>query len=212
MGRWADRESDAERLPEGFERVGYDADTQTYTFRDREGRYYESTSGNRYGTLRPINGGNAGRQSFSSEEESETEPMGSGFKAGDEEGLNGDSELAEWQIEARRNRRARRQLAGKNPFEDGNRQAVKMMLPFVLLVLVFLLVIFKFLMSVGADEAGSQIHCKEGFEKVEVQSDETCWAIAKAHGLSVADLLTLEGNEEIDCAVLQVGQQMCVPN
>ncbi|KAF2674081.1 hypothetical protein BT63DRAFT_473858 [Microthyrium microscopicum] len=53
MGRWADRESDSERLPEGMRRVGYDADTQTYTFQDEEGNFYEGAPGARYGTLYP---------------------------------------------------------------------------------------------------------------------------------------------------------------
>lgn len=45
---------DEHRLPHGMERVGYDADTQTYTYRDRaEGRYYEGESGARYGVLHP---------------------------------------------------------------------------------------------------------------------------------------------------------------
>ena len=60
MGRWADMDSvrkkhpcglevpplttkqDAERLPSGLERIGYDSDTQVYTFRDSEGNTYES--------------------------------------------------------------------------------------------------------------------------------------------------------------------------
>ena len=34
MGRWAYLDTDEERLPEGMRRVGYDARTQTYTYRD----------------------------------------------------------------------------------------------------------------------------------------------------------------------------------
>lgn len=30
-------DSDEERLPEGMERIGYDADTETYTYRDADG-------------------------------------------------------------------------------------------------------------------------------------------------------------------------------
>jgi hypothetical protein len=32
-------------------RVGYDADTQRYTFRDADGSLWESAEGSRYGTL-----------------------------------------------------------------------------------------------------------------------------------------------------------------
>jgi hypothetical protein len=39
-------------LPDGFERIGYDADTQRYTFRDaRDGSLWEGGEGAEYGTL-----------------------------------------------------------------------------------------------------------------------------------------------------------------
>jgi len=40
------------RLPSGMRRVGYDADTQTYTYQDEDGSYWEGAQGARYGTLR----------------------------------------------------------------------------------------------------------------------------------------------------------------
>ncbi|KAG9190588.1 hypothetical protein G6011_08676 [Alternaria panax] len=100
MGRWTDMDSDAGRLPDGFERIGYDADTQTYTFRDASGRIYESEPGNRYGELRAT-----GERS---------KPIA------DEERLE--------QYEA---------------MEDDNTSAMRMMLPFVLLIFVFLFLVFK---------------------------------------------------------------------
>lgn len=37
-----------------MERMGYDADTQTYSYRDTAtGKYYEGEEGNRYGKLHP---------------------------------------------------------------------------------------------------------------------------------------------------------------
>lgn len=55
MGRWSYLDTDEERLPEGIRRTGYDADTQTYTYTDRQGRLYEGVPGARYGTLRRVN-------------------------------------------------------------------------------------------------------------------------------------------------------------
>ncbi|TGJ87736.1 hypothetical protein E0Z10_g1061 [Xylaria hypoxylon] len=55
MARWSEYDTDEERLPEGMQRIGYDADTQTYTFRDVDGAIWESASGNRYGQLRRVN-------------------------------------------------------------------------------------------------------------------------------------------------------------
>ena len=41
------------RLPDGMESVGYDADTEVYTYQDSDGYYYQSEPGVRYGLLRP---------------------------------------------------------------------------------------------------------------------------------------------------------------
>jgi len=49
MPRFTDPDSDSERLPDGMYRVGYDADTQIYTFRDRHsGGYFEGPAGVRH--------------------------------------------------------------------------------------------------------------------------------------------------------------------
>jgi hypothetical protein len=47
-------DSDEERLPEGMTRVGYDADTQTYTYQDADGSYWEGPEGARYGNLHRV--------------------------------------------------------------------------------------------------------------------------------------------------------------
>ncbi|KAH8847602.1 hypothetical protein MCOR27_004471 [Pyricularia oryzae] len=66
MGRWSHLDTDEERLPEGMVRIGYDADDETYTFRDeRDGSIWESAPGCRYGRLRQISEGtrsNVGQQ------------------------------------------------------------------------------------------------------------------------------------------------------
>ncbi|KAI3336668.1 carbohydrate-binding module family 50 protein [Xylariaceae sp. AK1471] len=54
MSRWSHYDTDEERLPEGMQRIGYDADSQTYTFRDAEGGIWESAPGNRYGQLQRV--------------------------------------------------------------------------------------------------------------------------------------------------------------
>lgn len=40
-----------ERLPEGMQLVGYDADEQTYHYQDQDGSYWESEPGARYSVL-----------------------------------------------------------------------------------------------------------------------------------------------------------------
>ncbi|KAM7206131.1 hypothetical protein V8F20_002913 [Naviculisporaceae sp. PSN 640] len=51
MGRWSHFDTDEERLPDGMKRVGYDADTQVYTYRDTDGSYWEGAPGVQYGKL-----------------------------------------------------------------------------------------------------------------------------------------------------------------
>jgi hypothetical protein len=50
--RWDN--DDDERLPEGMVRIGYDADTQIYTFRDADGSLWEGEPGCRYGKLHRV--------------------------------------------------------------------------------------------------------------------------------------------------------------
>ncbi|KAL2128354.1 hypothetical protein VTI74DRAFT_9295 [Chaetomium olivicolor] len=54
MGRWSHLDTDEERLPEGMTRVGYDADTQVYTYRDSDGSYWEGAPGCQYGKLHRV--------------------------------------------------------------------------------------------------------------------------------------------------------------
>ncbi|KAI3607987.1 carbohydrate-binding module family 50 protein [Moniliophthora roreri] len=54
MGRWTQYEEAEHRLPEGFTRTGYDADTGRYTYEDREGRQYRSEPYTEYGKLTPV--------------------------------------------------------------------------------------------------------------------------------------------------------------
>jgi hypothetical protein len=151
-----------------MQRIGYDADTQTYTFRDRDGTIYESESGNRYGELWP-----AGRGP----------------------------------------RRSAQQVQQHNAqIQRGNRESIKMILPFALLVLAFLFLLFRYLGAAGTHaDLGEQVNCAQGDSPIQVVAKDTCYEIAKAHGLGVEELLAVEGNEMIDCDHLRVGQKICVP-
>ena len=57
MSRFSRYDTDEERLPDGMTRVGYDADTQVYTFQDSDGSLWESAPGCQYGQLTRV--GNA---------------------------------------------------------------------------------------------------------------------------------------------------------
>ncbi|KAI1331103.1 carbohydrate-binding module family 50 protein [Xylariaceae sp. FL0255] len=74
-GRWSEYDTDAERLPEGMQRIGYDADDQTYTFRDADGSIWESAPGNRYGQLRRVTTTLPSYGDDEEEEASATQPL-----------------------------------------------------------------------------------------------------------------------------------------
>ncbi|KAJ7242032.1 hypothetical protein C8J57DRAFT_1142647 [Mycena rebaudengoi] len=53
-------EEDSSRLPEGMQRIAYDADSERYTFRDHEGNIFMGPRGEDYGVLTPVDSGQPG--------------------------------------------------------------------------------------------------------------------------------------------------------
>ncbi|KAF9024875.1 hypothetical protein BDP27DRAFT_1248574 [Rhodocollybia butyracea] len=51
MGRWTQYDEDDYRLPYGFKRIGYDADTGKYTFQDRSGNTWNGAPHQQYGVM-----------------------------------------------------------------------------------------------------------------------------------------------------------------
>lgn len=71
MSRFSHYDTDEERLPEGMTRVGYDADTQTYTYRDADGSYWEGPPGAQYGRLTRVSNGSSNNTAGQDGEENE---------------------------------------------------------------------------------------------------------------------------------------------
>jgi hypothetical protein len=167
-----------------MQRIGYDTDTERYTFRDANGNLFESEPGSRYGEFRPA--GHEPPQSTSY-----TPPK----------------DIEERNLAVDRNHRA----------------AVRTMLPFALLIFVFLLLVFRgfnggFGFGGGgsdkmrADHGISQIlDCHNGNRQIQIEKGDTCWTIAEGHSLGVDELLELQRNADVDCDQLRIGQGMCVP-
>lgn len=158
MSRYRDYEDQDEyRLPEGFERVGYDADTQTYTYRAPDGTTHSGASGNQYGRLVPA------------------------------------SSLTD---------------AEHQELVRDNREAWRYMLPFFLIVIVFL---FCVIAPPWKKNFGwsTPFTCDEGSFVHTISSGETCWKIAEMYSTSVDQLESL--NLKLNCDTLQVGGQLCVP-
>ncbi|KAI0455418.1 hypothetical protein F5B21DRAFT_472236 [Xylaria acuta] len=160
MARWSEYDTDEERLPEGMQRIGYDADTQVYTFQDADGALWESAPGNRYGQLRRV--ADATLPSYGEDDESSsspTQPLTYGAPGGS------GGRQASW------------------------RQEMMPLLNWFLLVGLFLLVMVWFISrgSGGSHEVARS--CGDDATPHKIKAGDTCWAIAEAGSISVDVLL-----------------------
>lgn len=185
MPRWSEFDTDEERLPEGFQRIGYDADTQVYTFRDAEGKAWESAPGNRYGRLHPVSTSATPLPSYDDDDDDDnSNPMQPLTYGG---GIQQQQQQTSW------------------------RHDMMPLLNWFLLVGLFLLGVIWFI-SRGGGEGGDKgvvRNCGDGAVVYEIRAGDTCWDIAEARAVSVDKLL--EGNEGLDCDGLVVGEVICVP-
>ncbi|KAF1984188.1 carbohydrate-binding module family 50 protein [Aulographum hederae CBS 113979] len=156
MSRYDVLDTDEERLPDGMERVGYDAEEQRYTYRDAaDGSLWRGAEGARYGRL---------------ERTGEVMPHAPSFHP------------------------------------PSTKEALRYLLPFFLLICVFLLGVYYLLSS---PSVGTSIECFGTNEVYVVKGGDSCWAIADARRSSVEELLAL--NPGLRCEGLGVGRRICVP-
>ncbi|EUC39801.1 carbohydrate-binding module family 50 protein [Bipolaris oryzae ATCC 44560] len=191
MGQWFDMDSDAERLPSGFERIGHDADTQTYTFRDADGIMYESEPGNRYGELHRVDSPSSSQSSRSASIHLLDNRSGPSSRTFDEM-FNDHQDM----------------------ISKDNRETVRMMLPFALIGLVFLILVFKLLYTGDAESLThpkGSLDCHQGSHEVQIKQADTCWAIAQTSPLTVEEMLELQCNAHVDRDQLVLGKGICVP-
>ncbi|KAI0191536.1 LysM domain-containing protein [Xylaria flabelliformis] len=160
MSRWSQYDTDEERLPEGMKRIGYDADTQTYTFRDADGSLWESASGNRYGQLRRVASEPPPPSYDEDDESSPAQPL----TYGGPDGSGG--RRASW------------------------RQEMMPLLNWFLLVGVFLLVVIWFISRASKGSPEEVVRsCDADATPYDIKAGDTCWAIAETGSISVDDLL-----------------------
>lgn len=186
MGRWSHYDTDEERLPEGMVRIGYDADDQTYTYRNTtDGSIWESAPGNRYGRLRQVSGPSQPSQGgFRDDGDNAVPPPpyedeDSGHYAGEAHGVS-------WRTE------------------------MMPLLNFFMLIALFMMGVFWYLHWMAGGESGTPVpQCARGSYAYNINPGDTCWAIAEGRGLKVEDVLRL--NKGLDCDRLAVGSAICVP-
>ncbi|EHA52386.1 hypothetical protein MGG_09548 [Pyricularia oryzae 70-15] len=218
MGRWSHLDTDEERLPEGMVRIGYDADDETYTFRDeRDGSIWESAPGCRYGRLRQISEGtrsNVGQQ----RPRASTMPMAPPPPYSDE-APNASftdilrahaADMARAQPPAAPQRSSTQYLEPQRP---SWRHELMPLLHFFTLIGLFLVGVFWLLGGFDSilsnDGALQKVVCGEKATPYVIQRGDTCWAISQRIGVQVDDLL--DANQRLDCDHLALGKTICLP-
>ncbi|KAF3760327.1 hypothetical protein M406DRAFT_52969 [Cryphonectria parasitica EP155] len=167
MPRRFDYDTDEERLPEGMVRVGYDADTEVYTFRDTDGSLWEGPPGCRYGRLTKV--------------ANPPKPP---------------SDLTNIDVD------------GTSYAAKHWRAELMPLLNFFMILALFLVGLFWFLGWMTSSKA-TLSRCGPGSHAHQIQQGESCWDIAKMHGIDVPKLKEANGN--INCDLLEVGGVVCVP-
>lgn len=184
MARWSHYDTDEERLPAGMERIGYDADDETYTFRDADGSIWASAPGNRYGPLTRISGPPAGAADDDDDDDAPGETARDPFLAA----------------------APKTALSGPPSW----RQEMAPLLSFFMLVGLFLLGVFWFLSQHRGPVPVPAPVCDGALSGHDVvRSGDTCWDIAQRYGIDLEAFVA--GNKHLHCENLQPGTKYCVP-
>ncbi|KIM69911.1 carbohydrate-binding module family 50 protein [Scleroderma citrinum Foug A] len=184
MGRWTQYDEDDYRLPEGVKRIGYDADSGRYYFRDREGLLFKGPEGSEFGELVQVS----------------DLPISVASEVNDD---HGDLEAAPTQ------RNGYRPLAVD---EHGTQHALRggsyrPLFPFFLIIAVVLLLVWRLtLLRTHVTPAP----CPSTTTPYIVESGDTCYDIARRHNTTLDKFLIV--NPQIVCNKLMPGDRVCVPD
>ncbi|CCL98055.1 uncharacterized protein FIBRA_00049 [Fibroporia radiculosa] len=182
MGRWTQYDEDEYRLPEGMKRVGYDADSGKYYFRDQDGTLWEGEEGARFGEMKQVS-----------------------------EAPIVVSDDYEDDLEAAPSRADGYQSLAVDPDQPPRRShgnglgAYKMLFPFFLLIVVALLLVIR-LVHYPSEPA---VLCPDKSELSHIKKGDTCWKLSQARNSTLDELLDV--NPGLDCDGLVPGQGVCLP-
>lgn len=209
MPRRFDYDSDQERLPEGMIRVGYDADTEVYTFRDADGSLWEGPPGCQYGHLTKV--ANAPKP-ISDLTNIDVEAADADTDAVHcEQPPSYDESEATVPFLHRGTYTSSDRVASRwgDNIGMGKHWRAEMMplLNFFMILALFLVGLFWFLG--WATNSKSLAHCDAGSHAHQIQQGESCWSIAQMHDIDVDRLK--QANHDINCDLLKIGGLICVP-
>jgi len=192
MGRWTQYDEDEYRLPAGMQRVGYDADTGKYYFRDQASTLWEGPQGAQYGELRRV---------------SEAPPVVAQLEEAEDEHDD---------LEAAPGRADGYQPLAVDPDQTPHRNsfgsqvsAYRMIFPFFLLIAVALLFVIRLVHSPSTVDPPLAKLCPNATEVYRVQQGDTCWGLSQTRGCSVDRVR--EVNPGLECDKLTLGQVICLP-
>ncbi|KAI0249506.1 hypothetical protein BJV78DRAFT_1226617 [Lactifluus subvellereus] len=205
MGRWSQYDEDDYRLPEGMKRVGYDADSGKYFFRDKDGHLWEGQDGARFGEMtQGMHALSKVPRSFlrnfmtiavsdaAAATNSDGDDVENGPKRDDGYALISGGAVTDDAPYPRH--------SSSNPY--------RMLFPFFLIIVVVLLLVWRLLVFPGWTPV-KYSKCPEGSSRVTVVAGDTCWRIAEAGGCGLEALRKV--NADLHCERLMPGDRICVP-
>jgi hypothetical protein len=191
MGRFSHLDTDEERLPEGMQRIGYDADTETYTFQDVDGNIWEGPPGSRHGHLTRVSGPSniedGGEDPDDDEAPPPYRPTATSANGYTPLGHDGEHVQRHWRAD------------------------LMPLLNFGLLIGLCLLGLFWLLyLRRPAAAPFESDACGDRTFTHWIEKGDTCWAITQKYHIILDDLLAV--NPNINCDALRPGRAMCVPH
>jgi len=187
MGRWTQYDEDDYRLPEGMKRVGYDADTQKYYFKDQGGALWEGAEGTEFGELTKVGHNTVHFAANSTEDDDDVEARPDGYQA-----LATDAD------------------AVPHKHRVDNTNAYRTLFPFLMMVFVALLLVLRLVAPHASSEDPVVTMCSGYAHAYRVKEGDTCWDIAQSRGFVVQDIL--DANPGLECKLLTPTEIICLPD
>jgi len=187
MGRWTQYDEDEYRLPEGMKRIGYDADTGRYYFRDRNGTVWEGAEGAEFSEMKQVSTGSTHHASDDDLESAPRTTRSDGYYT-----------LA--------------QDPHSNLEITPTTSPYRTLFPFFLMIAVVLLLVWRLIVSpivLSTNPASGDSCSAKGMKPYWVQPGDTCWEIARANSCTLDQLK--EANKAIECKLLMPGSTVCLP-
>lgn len=199
-------DGDNSRLPDGMTRVGYDADTQTYTFRDTDGSLWEGPPGCEYGHMTRV----AGAPKLPSVDiEMGDTTMGADNQHDGHDDAPPSYDESEAAVPFLDHSTYTSREGSRWDSARHWRSELMPLLNFFMILALFLIGLFWFLGWMTNAKGGLSADCAPGTHAHQIQRGESCWSIAQMHDIEVDQLKEVNGG--LNCDLLRPGALLCVP-